>query len=119
LGNELNLLERSLSPNALAPFFYSRANSLRALMATDNAFIVAYSAAFVGIAAYLLPRARWLAVVALSFALLTSLSDLTENTMTLSFITIAEEFVMRLAAHQQRDENTVTSPSPSPYRALK
>src|SRR5207249_989237 len=88
-ASEFGILERSIAPNALATFLQAHARQLRWLMATDDAFVIAYTTAFAGIAALLWTRSRLLAALGLGFALLTSVSDLIENSLTLALLAVA------------------------------
>ncbi len=94
LGGSLVLLERSLDANALASFLRESANTLRWLMMADYAFIISFTIAFVGFAASILAQSRLAAVVALFFALLTTVVDLTENSLTLAAVTLASTSAM-------------------------
>jgi hypothetical protein len=83
LGSDLMLLETSPEMARVAAYLQTHAATLTQLMAVDDLFVVAYSVGFVGIALYLTPRNRLFALVGLGFALLTSASDFTENSLTI------------------------------------
>ena len=60
------------------------ANTLQAVMALDNIFLIAYTGAFIGAAALVWGRARLLGVIGLGFALLLALLDISENAVTVN-----------------------------------
>lgn len=90
LGSDLALLETALDANAIASFLRARAPGVMTLMAFDNLFVVAYSVAFVGLALALQARARLVALSALGLALLTSASDLVENSLIVALTRLAQ-----------------------------
>jgi hypothetical protein len=93
LGSDLMLLETSLDIARVAAFLQTHAATLTSLIAVDDLFVVAYSVGFVGIALYLAPRNRLFALVGLGFALLTSASDFTENSLTIALTRAATDGV--------------------------
>ncbi len=91
LGSGLALLQSSFDAAQVADFLKANAATMTLLMATDDLFVIGYSAAFTGIALYLLTRNRLLAIVGLVFALLTSASDFTENSLTIALTRLASQ----------------------------
>lgn len=91
LGSDLILLESSFDAARVAAFLQSNAATMTQLMVTDDLFVIAYSVSFVGIALYLLTRNRLLAIVGLGFALLTSATDFTENSLTIALTRMAAQ----------------------------
>ena len=83
IGTNLGILDMSFNLAHISAFLQMQEIPMTLLMVTDNLFVVAYTVAFVGLAFYLLPRNRLLALVALGFALLTSATDFTENSLTI------------------------------------
>jgi hypothetical protein len=88
LGPNFAQLESSLDANLVSTFVRDNARAMQWLMAADDAFVISYTIAFAGIAAFILPRSRLLALLGLGFALLTSASDFTENSLTLAITTL-------------------------------
>lgn len=86
IGDEIALLSSSVEPARMGSFFRIDARAMMQLMAADDAFAIAYAVAFVVLALYLMQRVRVLATVALVLALLTALTDLTENSLTLAAV---------------------------------
>jgi len=66
------------------------ANTLQAVMALDNIFLIAYTGAFIGAAALVWGRARLLGVIGLGFALLLALLDISENAVTVNIARAVE-----------------------------
>jgi len=66
------------------------ADTLQAVMALDNIFLIAYTGAFIGAAALVWRRARLLGVIGLGFALLLALLDISENAVTVNIVRAAE-----------------------------
>jgi len=60
------------------------ADTLQAVMALDNIFLIAYTGAFIGAAALVWGRARLLGVIGLGFSLLLALLDISENAVTVN-----------------------------------
>ncbi len=75
----------------MIPFLKTRALALTQLMTFDDAFAIAYAIAFIALATYLMPRAKLLAALALVLAVMTALTDLTENSLTLAAIAIVTQ----------------------------
>lgn len=91
IGNDFALMSKTLDPARMTVFFQAHADALIALMTADDAFALAYAIAFIALALYLLPRAKWLAMLALVFALATALTDWAENSLTLAAVQIAAQ----------------------------
>lgn len=83
IGNDFALMSKSLDPARMTAFFQAHADALTRLMASDDAFAVAYALAFIALALYLMPRAKLLASIALGLALATTLTDWAENSLAL------------------------------------
>ena len=66
------------------------ADTLQAVMALDNIFLIAYTGAFIGAAALVWRRARLLGIIGLGFALLLALLDISENAVTVNIARAAE-----------------------------
>lgn len=66
------------------------ANTLQAVMALDNIFLIAYTGAFIGAEALVWGRARLLGVIGLGFALLLALLDISENAVTVNIARAVE-----------------------------
>lgn len=86
IGDEIALLSSSLEPARMVSFFEIDTHAMTQLMAADDGFAIAYAVAFVVLAVYLMPRAGVLATTALVFSLLTALTDLAENSLTLAAV---------------------------------
>ncbi|MBI4674794.1 MAG: hypothetical protein HY741_24375 [Chloroflexi bacterium] len=91
LGSDLILLESSFDVARVAAFLQAHAATLTQLMVADDLFVIGYSVSFVGIALYLAPRNRLLALVGLGLALLTSATDFTENSLTIALTRLATQ----------------------------
>lgn len=91
IGNDFALMSKTLDPARMTQFFQTHANALTALMASDDAFALAYLIAFITLALFLMPRAKWLAMLALVFALATALTDWAENSLTLAAVQTAAQ----------------------------
>ena len=83
LGSDLILVETSADTLRISAFLRLQSSNMINLMVVDNLFVVAYVTTFLGFAGYVLTRSRLIAIVALGFALLTALFDLTENAWTI------------------------------------
>ena len=66
------------------------ADTLQAVMALDNIFLIAYTGAFIGAAALVWGRARLLGVIGLGFSLLLALLDISENAVTVNIARAVE-----------------------------
>lgn len=86
IGSEMELISRSVDPVRMTAFFQANARAVTQLMTADDGFAIAYAVAFVGLAVFLLPRSRVIALLALVFALATALTDLAENSLTLAAV---------------------------------
>jgi hypothetical protein len=89
LGSDFILLETSFDTTRIAQFLQTHATPMTQMMVSDDLFVVAYTVAFVGLAMYLLPQNRLLAIVALGFALITTATDFTENSFTVVMTRVA------------------------------
>jgi hypothetical protein len=69
------------------------ADTLQLVMALDNIFLIAYTGAFIGVAALVWRRARLLGLIGLGFALLLALLDISENAVTVIIARAAETSV--------------------------
>jgi hypothetical protein len=112
IGPDLENLT-SMSPALIAELFVNSQGKLRAMMAIDDLFALAYVIAFVGLAAYARQRAPAFAWIGLGFALATGALDWLENSITLGLISyILPKFVMNttplLSADQLLALNIVT-----------
>ena len=79
----LAVLYKSVNVKEMTTFLQTYALAIMQLMTADDAFAIAYGLAFVAFAFYLMPRAQLLSTVALVLSLTTSLTDLSENSVTL------------------------------------
>lgn len=79
----LAVLYKSVNVKEMTTFLQTYAPAIMQLMTADDAFAIAYGLAFVAFAFYLMPRAQLLSTVALVLSLTTSLTDLSENSVTL------------------------------------
>lgn len=100
IGNDFTLISKSVDPARMTAFFATHADALARLMASDDAFALAYAIAFIALALYLMPRARLLATLALLFALATAVTDWAENSLTLAAVQTA-------AQNQMLEANTL------------
>lgn len=91
IGNDFTLISKSVDPARMSAFFQMHADALTRLMASDDAFALAYASAFIALAFYLMPRAKLLATLALVFALATALTDWAENSLTLAAVQTAAQ----------------------------
>jgi hypothetical protein len=66
------------------------ADTIQAVIALDNIFLIAYTGAFIGAAALVWRRARLWGVVGLGFALLLALLDISENAVTVQIARATE-----------------------------
>lgn len=78
-GANLTQLLQPTDPDLAADLFARYAGMVQATVALDDLFALAYTGAFFGLAAMVWPRSRWLAGVAMVFALATALLDFSEN----------------------------------------
>ena len=78
-GSDSGQLLQPTDPD-LAPDLMSRYSGLvQTTVLLDDLFAIAYTGAFLGLAALVWPRSRWLAGIAMAFALATASLDFTEN----------------------------------------
>lgn len=91
IGSDIALLSQTVDAARMTAFFEMHARALTQLMAADDAFAIAYAVAFVALAFYLMPRGKLLALTALTFALMTALFDLAENSLTLAAVAAATQ----------------------------
>lgn len=76
--NSAQLLQPT-DPALVGDLFAKYAGTVQATVVLDDLFALAYTGAFFGLAALVWPRSRWLAGVAMAFALATALLDFSEN----------------------------------------
>ncbi len=86
IGDEIALLSKSVDPARMTSFFEIDARALTQLMTADDAFALAYAIAFIVLALYLMPHAKLVSTLALVFAVLTALIDLSENSLLLASV---------------------------------
>lgn len=91
IGNDFALFGKTLDPQQIVPFFHTAGNAITQLMAADDGFAITYALAFAALAFSLMARARALATTALVFALLTALTDLAENSLTLTAVRLVAQ----------------------------
>lgn len=84
IGPELASLQ-SFSPSRLGELLANSSGKLRGLMALDDAFVIAYLIAFVGMATATWER-RALAILGLGAGIVTGFFDLLENSITLGLV---------------------------------
>lgn len=84
IGPDAASLE-SIAPDAVKKLFSEHAREIQLMMTLDNLFIVAYLAAFVGIAAVSWER-RAFAILGLSAGIIAGLFDFWENSTILGFV---------------------------------
>jgi hypothetical protein len=96
-GSSMAIVGQPGLPEDYASTLSPYANSLQAVMALDNIFLIAYTGAFIGAAALVWRRARLLGGIALGFALLLALLDICENAVTVDITRAAETGVPILA----------------------
>ncbi len=70
------------TPDAFAGMLPAAARAVTIVMALDNLFVIAYTAAFTAAAVLVWERARFFGVVGLGYMLLTGVLDLIENALT-------------------------------------
>jgi hypothetical protein len=84
LGPDFAYLEMGSDSARVAEFLKTHAATLTNLMIVDDLFVVAYTVAFVGMMIYTRKQLGGVALLALGFALLTSATDFTENSLTIA-----------------------------------
>lgn len=78
-GADSAQLLQPTEPDLAADLFTRYAGTVQTTVVLDDLFALAYTGAFFGLAAMVWPRSRWLAGVAMGFALATALLDFSEN----------------------------------------
>lgn len=78
-GADSAQLLQPTEPDLAADLFTRYAGTVQTTVVLDDLFALAYTGAFFGLAAMVWPRSRWLAGVAMVFALATALLDFSEN----------------------------------------
>lgn len=78
-GTNSSQLLQPTDPALASDLFARYAGTVQATVVLDDLFALAYTGAFFGLAALVWPRSRWLAGVAMVFALATALLDFSEN----------------------------------------
>lgn len=86
MGNDFGLLSRTVDPVRMSSFFLAQAPALTYLMTADDAFAIAYGIAFIALGYSLITRTKILGIPALVLAVVTSLTDLSENSLTLAAV---------------------------------
>jgi hypothetical protein len=77
-------------PDSYVTIISPYADTLQAVMALDNIFLIAYTGAFIGAAALVWGRARLLGVIGIGFSLLLALLDISENAVTVNIARAVE-----------------------------
>lgn len=78
----LAILGQPGTPEQYAAAIRPGAETLLRVMALDNLFLIAYTGAFIGVAALVWEKARLFALTGLGFAILLALLDVSENSVT-------------------------------------
>jgi hypothetical protein len=78
-GPDSNELLQPTDPDRVSDLMSEYGGVVKANIVLDDLFALAYSGAFLGLAALVWPRSKWLAGIAMFFALATAVLDLTEN----------------------------------------
>lgn len=78
-GADSAQLLQPTEPDLAADLFTRYAGTVQTTVVLDDLFALAYTGAFFGLTAMVWPRSRWLAGVAMVFALATALLDFSEN----------------------------------------
>lgn len=86
IGADLALISKSVDPARMTSFLTAQARALTLLMTADDGFALAYGLAFVALALYLVRTSRLAGALVLGFALATTVTDLTENSLTLGAV---------------------------------
>jgi hypothetical protein len=81
--NSAQLLQPT-DPALVSELMSQYSGPVQASILLDDLFALAYTGAFLGLAALVWPRSRWLASVAMIFALATAVLDFSENARLLS-----------------------------------
>ena len=89
-GESMAILGQPGLPDNYVTVLSPYADTLQVVMALDNIFLIAYTGAFIGAAALVWRRARLLGVIALGFALLLALLDISENAVTVNIARAVE-----------------------------
>ena len=78
-GPDSTELLQPTDPDRVSALMSGYGGIVKANIVLDDLFALAYTGAFLGLAALVWPRSRWLAGIAMFFALATAVLDLTEN----------------------------------------
>ena len=78
-GPESTELLQPTDPDRVSDLMSEYGSVVKANIILDDLFALAYTGAFLGLAALVWPRSRWLAGIAMFFALATAVLDFTEN----------------------------------------
>ena len=78
-GPESTELLQPTDPERVTGLMSEYSSTVKANIVLDDLFALAYTGAFLGLAGLVWPRSRWLAVIAMFFALATAVLDFTEN----------------------------------------
>ena len=78
-GPDSTELLQPTDPDRVSELVSEHGGVVKANIVLDDLFALAYTGAFLGLAALVWPRSRWLASIAMFFALATSVLDFTEN----------------------------------------
>ena len=89
-GEAMAIVGQPGLPDTYVTILSPYADTLQAVMALDNIFLIAYTGAFIGAAALVWRRARLLGLIGLGFALLLALLDISENAVTINIARAAE-----------------------------
>ena len=73
-------------PDRISDLMSDYSAAVKANIVLDDLFALAYTGAFLGLAALVWPRSRWLAGIAMCFALATAVLDLTENARLMTMV---------------------------------
>jgi hypothetical protein len=92
-GPDSTELLQPTDPDRVSDLVSEYGDVVKANIVLDDLFALAYTGAFLGLAALVWPRSRWLARIAMFFALATAVLDFTENAhlMTMALGIGAEE----------------------------
>jgi hypothetical protein len=78
-GPDSTELLQPTDPDRVSELVSEHGGVVKANIVLDDLFALAYTGAFLGLAALVWPRSRWLASIAMFFALATAVLDFTEN----------------------------------------
>ena len=85
-GPDSTELLQPTDPDRISDLMSDYSAAVKANIVLDDLFALAYTGAFLGLAALVWPRSRWLAGIAMCFALATAVLDLTENARLMTMV---------------------------------